>query len=518
MPDLSANEIVTQKHNRAFIQFGGPGPLNAVQFYGQDAQYIAIQGVSAPEQGGIDPIWVPAPTRVGQYRLVGRSVSPADLAAATLVMRERHGAIPRQLQRIGCAFNLYGVVGDCKDLSDFLNGWTDYVLIYSGAIVTDKDLGDRMAWDSDDAIEDSLSLQLSDIYPIGPLAFGSNADNLITLEVVDVVYGSNEQCGDCGPQDDGTKRIYAVTKSSGSTPGTAPKLIYSVDGGNTWTQGSIDTLGGTEDPVGIDIVNQYLVVYTRTAGGPTISGYYYSEINSNTGVPGTWTKVISGFVATFQIYDMYVLSPREIFFSADGGGIYQSTDITTGVSLITSGITGSALRRISGNQDAGVIVAVGNSGDVLKSVNRGDTWQLTTTNPVVATLQAVAVQDALLYWVGGANGKMYFTLDGGETWTEKTFSGSGAGQVRDIVFLNNEVGYMSHDTVDPTARLFATWNGGKDWTMTRPRILGIGSQDRVNRVAVPQVSAGIAANNVAVAGLAGNGSDGILLLGIAARL
>jgi hypothetical protein len=518
MPDLSANEIITYKHIRTFIQFGGPGPLNEDRFAGQDAQYTIIQGVSAPESGAIDPIWVPDPRRAGQYKLVGRSITPADLAAATLVMREKHGAIPRQLQRINCAFNLYNVVGDCKDLSDFLAGWSDYVLIYSGALVTDKDLGDRQAWDSDDAIEDSLSLTLADIYPIGPLAFGSNADNLITLEVVDVVYGSAEQCGDCGPQDDGTKRIYAVTKSSGSTPGTAPKLIYTVDGGNTWTQGSIDTLGATEDPAGIDIVGQFLVVYTRTAGGPTLSGYYYSEINGFTGVPGTWTKVTSGFVASFQIYDMYVLSPREIFFSADGGGVYQSTDIATGVTLVTSGVTGSALFRISGHQDSGTLVAVGGSGAVLKSVNRGDTWQLSTAAPVVATLQAVAVQDANLYWVGSAGGRKYFTLDGGETWTEQTFSGSGAGQVRDIVFLNNEVGYMSHDTIDPTARLFATWDGGRSWTYTRPRILGIGSQDRINRIAVPQVSAGIAANNVAVAGLAGNGSDGILLLGIAARL
>ena len=79
-------------------------------------------------------------------------------------MRERHGSIPRQLGRIGCQFNLYEPTGGLQDLSDFLAGWSDCVLICSGAIVSDKDLGDRSAWDSDDAIEDSLSLVPADVY------------------------------------------------------------------------------------------------------------------------------------------------------------------------------------------------------------------------------------------------------------------------------------------------------------------------------------------------------------------
>ena len=101
-----------------------------------------------PESGGVDPIWNPDPRRIGSYTLVGRQITPPDLASATLLMRERHGAIPRQLGKINCQFNLYEPTGKCKDLSDFLAGWSDYVLIYSGAIVTDKDLGDRSAWDS----------------------------------------------------------------------------------------------------------------------------------------------------------------------------------------------------------------------------------------------------------------------------------------------------------------------------------------------------------------------------------
>ena len=64
----------------------------------------------------------PHPSRPGQYRLVGRTITAPDLTTATLVMREMHGQIPRQLGRIGCQFNLYQNLGVCKDLSDFVGG------------------------------------------------------------------------------------------------------------------------------------------------------------------------------------------------------------------------------------------------------------------------------------------------------------------------------------------------------------------------------------------------------------
>jgi len=113
---------------------------------------------------------------------------------------------------------------------------------------------------------------------------------------------------------------------------------------------------------------------------------------------------------------------------------------------------------------------------------------------------------------------VYYTLNGGESWTSQAFSGSGAGQVNDIVFATNEVGYISHSTAVPAARIFSTWDGGSDWTNAKPRILNLPTFDHAYRLAVPKWDAGIAANNIAVAGLAGNGTYGILLLGIAASL
>jgi photosystem II stability/assembly factor-like uncharacterized protein len=510
MPDLKRDEIVTAKHKRTFLQIGDARPNKPVSYAGQDAQYISVTGVSNPESGGIDPIYVHDPRRPGKYRLVGRTVSPADLPSATVVFREKHGIIPRALLK-SCPFNVYEPTGTCKDLSDFLAGWSDYVLIYAGGEVTDKDLGDRSPFDSDDAIENSLSVTWRDIYPVGALGFGEGATTQVDREVIDLVYAPGYLCADC---DWGDQRIYAIaTTSGGGSPGLPAEVIYSSDGGATWSQVNIDGMGATEAPLAVDIVGNYLVVIGSGA-------YYFAEINAKTGVPAAFTKVTTGFVAAKNPTDLFVASPREVYFSALGGYIYKSTDITSGVSVLNAGsATTQNLNRIHGVENT--IVAVGASGVVVKTNNRGATWAATSAVPEVSTLQAVQVLSDDRYWVGSsATGRLFWTQDGGEVWTQKRLPGvtDGSGGIYDIVFASQEVGYVSYSNTTPTATLYATWNGGADWAKSAPRILNWPTLDRANRIAVPATDdAGWASNAVAIAGLAGDGSDGIILVGVAGK-
>lgn len=517
MPNITADQIITQKHKRNFLQLGGARPNNPLTYAGQDAQYMAIQGVGLPESGGIDPIWVPNPYRIGQYTLVARSITPPDLASATLVLKEQHGAIPKQLGVIGCQFNAYEVTGRCKDLSDFLNGWTDYVLIYAGALVTDKDLGDRTAWDSDDAVEDSLSLVLNNIYPIGALGFGEDAAAQVDREVVDIVYGTMQQCGDCGVPNDGTRWAYAITKSSGAgSPGLPGEVVYRTDGTANWLEATITGLGATADPTFIDIVGDKLIV-----GVTSENAYYWATINQITGVPGAFTKVTSGFVASKAPNDIYVLSPRAVFFVGNGGYIYKATDITSGVTVVNNGsATTNDLLRVHGNGTT--LIATGRASTTLVSQNSGVTWGATvaSVSGVALDVGAALVLDPNRFWVGTLNsGRMFSTIDGGSSWVEKSFSGSGAGNLYDIVAATDEVIHFSHSTNTPTARIFTTWNGGADFTNGSPRLLNIPTFNRANRIAVPTVGAAdVAANNMLIAGLSGGGTDGIILEGVASRL
>lgn len=506
MPNPTADEIITQKHKRNYIQFGGPKPGNTVRYAGQDGQYLSIDGVTVPEVGGVDPLWVPDPRQPGRYRLVGRAVTPADLPSASLMMLEKHGSIPRQLQKQKCVLNLYEVTGTCKDLSDLQHGWADYVLIYSYGIVGDKDLGTRTAWDSDDQIEDTLSLTLADIYPMGSLGFGEKAATQVTDIVVDITYGPPSLC-QCG---DGSQFIYAVTQGSGAgSPGTPAEVLYSLDGGLTWTDVNIDGIGATEAAFAIRLVGNFLVVLGEDA-------YYYAELNQNTGAPGSFTKITSGFLGAGSPKAMYVASPRETWFVGDGGYIYKSTNILSGVTVIDAGsATSENLLRVKGRDES--LVAVGENGTVIRSTNRGLTWAAVTTAPAAADIQAVDVLDNLRIWVGSSAGYVYYTGNGGETWSTIPFTGSGSGEVHDILFPTDECGFISHSAAGPIAGIFATFDGGESWTNTGSRLLNLPTFDDALRLACPDDEPGVSVNNLAIAGTAGNGTDGIILLGIASR-
>lgn len=508
MPNPTADEVITLKHRRHHIQYGGARPGNPTRYAGQDAQYISVDGLTIPV-GDISPIWVPDPRNAGKYRLVGRSIEAPDLITASLIFYEKHGALPKQLLGTNCPFNLYTVVGVCTDPSNFIQGWSDYVEVYSGMLVTERDAGTRSAFDSDDPIEDTLSVTLSDFYQAGQISFGEGAAAQVDREVVDVVYGSNESCGNCGKPDDGAQRIYAVTKSSGGSPGLPAELVYSTDGGSTWAQVNIDGFGTSEDPVAVDIAGSYLIVIGSAA-------YYWAEIDSITGVPGTFTKVTSGFVSGKAPKDLFVNGSSEVWFVGDGGYVYKSTDITTGVVVANDGsATTENLTRIHGNED--ILVAVGNNGVVIRSTNRGITWAATTAPAGAGTgLSGVAVIDKLLHWVVSGTGLLFYTEDGGDTWSQKTFSGSGTGQIKDIVFATSEMGFFSYSNAAPTAQIFSTMNGGRDWSSSSPRTANLPVCDYINRLAYPRVSvSGIAANFLALGGLAGNGSDGIVVVGSA---
>jgi len=213
------------------------------------------------------------------------------------------------------------------------------------------------------------------------------------------------------------------------------------------------------------------------------------------------------FVSNKNPLDIYVANPREVWFSGQGGYIYKSTNIANGVSVVNAGaVTTENLNRITGNGD--ILVCAGDNGKIIKSINRGATWATTTTVPGAATddFKAVAVLDKYTYWVGSNVGEIYYTLNGGDSWTEYEFAGSGAGTVDDIVFYGSEVGFFTHATATPVGSIYATWNGGANWTKSSPRINGLPVLDKINRIAIPQVHISLAVNTIAAGGLADDGA------------
>lgn len=516
MPRVTSDEIITQKHMRFFLQPGGSGPSNGLLYSGQDGQYLNIESFSNPVSGGINPINVHDPNQIGRYRAVGRSIDAPDFPTFTAQFLQKKDHLPRHLTTMrDCLTTFYAVVGDCKDLSDFLAGWTAYVKIASQAEVTSPEEAGA-AFDSDEQLMDELEFTAGHIYNVGALGIGEKGATEVYSEIVDIVYGSRVQCGGCGPSDDGTKLAYALAKNTVASPGQAPSVIYTTDGGTTWTDVTPTGAASTDVPVAIEVVGQNLVVFFDDG---STGGYFYVGLNSITGAPGaTWSKVTTGFTASKAPIDAWASNAREVWVSGEGGYIYKITSLSSGATVKDEGdATTENLNRIMAQDE--LVVAVGESGKVVYSTNRGETFTITDADPSANGNDALSIVTDYLWWVGDDNGDVYYTEDQGATWTSLGSVPSTAATIQDIVFATDEVGYILYATSDPTAGLMATFNGGADWTEDDPRILNLPTADRFNRAAVPFVpNYNIAANNLLLGGLAGNGSDGIILLAEAAVL
>lgn len=510
MPTTQSNETLTQNFIRAFTQRGGPSPSNPLLFAGMDEQYLMVGDISRPDRGGINPINVNDPRVRGLYKTTGITIDAPDLPSASVTFKQRFGGVPWYKFRLNCPVSFYEAEGLCNDPSDPFNGWSTMQILSRG-LSSDKTYQGRTPFDgSDESLTEVQFTFLGDIYTVGGIVLGEVAAVDVTTEVVDIVYGGSQLCSDCGPSNDGTRWVYALQQTAGGSSAVNGKVLYSTDGGATWTANAITGLGVGSLVTAIDIVGQYLVVLVKGE-----NAYYVSQINRMTGAPGAWTKVTAGFVATKNPNDLYVETSNRVYFVGDGGYIYVSTDILAGVSVLSAGsATVNNLLRIHGA--AGTLLAVGASNTSLISVNKGANWAATPAN-VTGTLQAVQVLTPLVFYVGTAAGGVFVTENSGATWTQLTLPGASLTGVHDIVAATNEVIYISATRTGPTATIFGTVFGGRGWSEGgTSRFPAAPTYGRANRIAVPLVpDLQIAGNNLAVAGLSGGLTDGVVYLGAA---
>lgn len=510
MPLITVDEVVTEGHVRFFLQFGaevGAAPTNELLYAGTDTQYLRIGAITNPRRGSITPINVPDPTRLKRYRRVGKTEEPPELPTFPVAFLQKHGNIPRQLYNLGdCPVTMYRVVGNCKDLSDFEKGWTDYVLVHSNAIATDTTLAGVGAFDSDDALEDEVTFVADAIYPVGRLNYDVELDEATyaSVSTIDAVYGTPDTCAACR---EGTEHIYAV-----GTNGTAHNIYYSLDGGQTWNVSNLTT-NAALTPTAIAVAGNNLIVTFGETASP--GGYYLSVIDSNSGVPGTALKITQGVTSGDVLNDLFVLNARRVFFASDGGVIYKSVNLSNGVTVAESGSTVEDFTRIDGVRQSGggsvMVAGTGTSGVVFYSLDDGETWSA-TADDAGGRVTAISVLSDRRIWVTTDIPELLFTADLGRTW--ETYSlPAPFGNIlafNDIDFATDEVGYIvtQVDKVGTAFVVYATVNGGFSWSTGESRF----TQDlliaNATRITVPESdNIAVNANNLLIAGA----TDGLFI-------
>jgi photosystem II stability/assembly factor-like uncharacterized protein len=250
------------------------------------------------------------------------------------------------------------------------------------------------------------------------------------------VYRSEDAGATWSPVSNGLPNEDVVALACASTE---PPVLYAVvgvrndtynsdDGGVNWTRlGKIDApMGGFVKKLYVAPADQQSLYFVSVAftmmhspnGGAT-------WLPMGEGLPGDQAGEVNVLTLALHPTDPNVLYAGTGGFVGQGHGVYKSVDggqtwAPSNRGMLDYRITAVAIDRA----DPQVVYAGGDSGDLFKSTNGGDTWTKLTealsVQPYSAprTIHAILVdpQDANRVFLLGDNSGLMFSGDGGQSW------------------------------------------------------------------------------------------------------
>ncbi len=492
MAELDVN-IAKGGQTRVFVQVGGSSPANDYVYVG----CMQLDGLSQ-EEGELTPIYCPSTEVAETWDIVGETAAQRGLATTdfTQHMDRFLRDFWWSLRKKGCKFNMKVKLDSCGRPDDPHS--FDSVILIPGTKLTAFNLPtlNPLSGDDNAVLDITGSLQARTFEAFRPVQFGEVADTILLCEALDAVYSDQIQCGDCGTPSDGCQKAFVLTLACSGSPGLSSQIVYTSDGFSTVAAMDIPTLGGLSGNRAAAVGQRLVVVAQAT------NSHHYALMSDILAGTVNWAEVETGYVAAKGPRAIYSKSPTETFVAADGGYIYLMDNPTSGVTVIADGsATTQQLNDIHGK--AQVIVAVGNSNAVLVSQNAGATFALKTGPAVGVNLTAVWVINKNVWWVGCGNGALYYTINGGDSWTLSSLTGLSI--VNDIHFVDDMVGYIAAQ-VGATSRVYRTNDNGYSWHYQSPYISELPTAERYN-VVVP-----CGYNNVLAAGRVSAAGDGIIAI------
>lgn len=504
----TVGNIIKTGDTRVFLIEGRAGPVNSPAYMAAMAA-----GASARSYGDVTQVQIPSPDAWDTFEDVDQI--RGEKGRATIPLTGRYLPTISDILKIaesGCPLDIQIPIGKCKDPRNLNLGWDTKKLIFEDVVITNYATSELGTMESSGraAVDEEIDASARSRYEIKRLGYKATAGTQITQEVIDIRVCDSPACGQCGLESDGCQVVFALTLSVGGSPGSPAEILFTENGGLTWDDTLVSTLTSLQDPNELACVGQNLVVVSEDS-----EALHYAPIADILNSVETWVKVTTGFVALKGPLAIWSAAPDKTWITGEGGYIYFTEDPTTGVTVQEAGTgTTQDLNDVDGC-DALNLVAVGASNAVLVTSNGGDTWTAITGPAVGVILNTVEVKSPYEWWIGAANGNMYYTVNAGLDWATKAFSGSAAGTVRHIEFATDSIGFMAHSTAASVGRIFRTDDGGNSWYRDSDATnIGLPDNDRINRVAVcHRANPMVRANVVFAAGLGANAIDGIILKG-----
>lgn len=504
MPVPNTPKIGKTSYSRVFIQRGEAAP-NVAPAYQSIGRIMGLDW----SQGDLTPVRVHSSRRYDAFDIVDTIKGDRGLPSTSVEFYRALGfSDVLAMVKEGCPVTIYANFGACATPDDFNGGWRDgHKIVLSAAGITNYSTPELGALGSDQraATMETIAVTAMDLYQIKPILALAQAESLITDEVIDTAICDAISCGECGLPSSGADVVFGLVGDSSGSPGLPAKVIYTSDGGATWASSPITSLGLAESPSAMTCVGSYLVVVSNAS-----NSHHYIKIADIIAGLGGWTEVTGGYVVSGEPNDLWSVSSSVTYVVGNGGYIYLMSSPTDAVTVLSAGgATTQNLNAVHG-VDTKTLVIVGASNTVLYTDNAGDTFQSVTGPAAGIANNAIYMQTKDLWFVGNGSGNLYYTLNAGTDWTQKTFGATAGGAITDIVFVTREVGYMAwNDTPNNRGYVYRTNDGGYSWyrlpegTFTWPTVR------RVNALAVPDAEG--QENVVYAAALASDANDGVLL-------
>lgn len=289
-----------------------------------------------------------------------------------------------------------------------------------------------------DLTDVTVSLNAASIVRIWPVEGHQLTTGLTKLASVNITDGAIDDSGS----------VFFVTSKDATS--TNPLLVYSTDGGETWTEVELTDLA-THDCAAVIVLGSYLLI-----AADTIIALYDKD--------GTFRSsyTASGAVAALAAIDaakvVAVGAAGLVLYSGDGGGTWST--IASGT---TNNLTSVAIKDIN------TWYIGGESGIFLRYERPAMTTVSLPTAVTAATVNDIAIPESYAgfernetVFIAMSAGRVYKSDDQGDNWSEFMFASSGSGNTAAIGFTEmlGQVLYVLHHDTSGNGYLFRDWAGG----------------------------------------------------------
>lgn len=442
--------VATNDLARVFLFPTGVNACNVRPVYGD---CFSVDGLTQ-DNGDVTRIECPDPTQYGKFREMGVIRGEKGRLTTTLSRRMIIEEIAqlRKLFDEDCPFDAHLHWGVCTDptaFNQYAAAWVlrdVYVTNWSTDPVVALQSGDR------NPVNESIDVSAGDFYQIlATLRYTARAATLTTDPVVDLAICGFKSCGgDACPPSNGCDKVYAISD--------ACQLFVSLDGGGTWNEIAVTCPGDpAETPVGVTCLGDYVVIVTA-------EGSYIYDLRNNLDLDDASWASVQGAITVgtdgnpIGIHTVFTSTGPVALIYTDTGRIF-ALDSNLNLTLQNDEVAADAAinNMASGS---GVIVAALDGGVVM--VNSNGIWSQTANAPTATDLHSVVVKTAKNWYVGGEDGELWCTADGGCTWAQVVFpeSAEPGTVVTDMAMSNTHVLWMAAG-----GRIYRSIDGGSSWVI-----------------------------------------------------